>query len=322
MIFEGSEKKFELTVRDDVNLLDWPESHYAGLVRAANTQILSKIENRHTKAYLLSESSLFVWRNRLTMITCGTTTLVDAALRAFDFLKPEQVEAFFYQRKNEYFPQLQSTDFINDTKKLNARIKGKGFRLGRPDEHHLFLFHSDQFYNAQHDDKTLEVLMYGLQGKARSVFNTTGLDTKTIRLETGVDQIVPGFQVDDFAFSPIGYSLNAIQDDRFYTIHVTPQDESPYVSFETNLTEQNSSPELIQKTLQSVLAVFQPQSFDIIYFDPQTPDRRSSAALSPAVSDYDLRSEILESLSCGYDIQYSHHSQGNVKRTRAHKFKI
>lgn len=322
MIFEGSEKKFELVVSDDVSLLQWPESQHLELVKAANTQVLSKIENPKVKAYLLAESSLFVWRNRLTMITCGGTTLVNAAERAFEMIRADQIETFFYQRKNEYFPQLQSTDFYSDVKRLNGRVKGKAFRMGRADDHHLFLFHSDNHYNPAHDDKTLEVLMYGLQGKARYVFNTSGLDIKTIREETRVDKIIPGFQVDDHAFSPIGYSLNAIDGDRYYTIHVTPQDESPYVSFETNLTAHESSPEAVRTILQSVLEVFRPQSFDIVYFDSRVPDKIAASLGSPLVPGYDLRSEIIESLSCGYNVHYCHQSQKNVLRASAHRIEI
>jgi S-adenosylmethionine decarboxylase len=324
MIFEGSEKKFELVVRGDVSLLDWPESRHLELVNAAKTQILSKIENSHVKAYLLSESSLFVWRNRMTMITCGNTTLVNAAEKAFEWLHPEQIETFFYQRKNEYFPQLQRTGFFNDISRLNSRIAGLAFRLGRPDEHHLFLFHSDRPYNPQNDDTTLEILMYGLQGKAREIFNTPGLDVETIRRETGVADILPGYQIDDFAFSPVGYSLNAIREDRYFTIHVTPQDESPYVSFETNMNAPANSPEDFQKLLQSVLEVFRPQSFDLVYFEgrnqPSSPKVNSINGLE--MPGYELRAEIIESLSCGYDVHYVHRSQSTVLRARAHAIEI
>src|SRR4051812_25396463 len=98
-IFEGAEKKLELVVRDGISLLKWPEERFFELVKAANTQILSKIENDECRAYLLSESSLFVRDDRFTMITCGDTVLANAACAAAKYLKPEDIEALVFERK-------------------------------------------------------------------------------------------------------------------------------------------------------------------------------------------------------------------------------
>jgi S-adenosylmethionine decarboxylase len=312
MIFEGNEKKLELVVSDKISLLEWPEERFHSIVRAADTQILSKIENSDSRAYLLSESSLFVWNNRMTMITCGQSTLVNAALKAFEYLQPEQVEALFYERKNEYYPQQQKTDFFSDIRLLNAKIKGRAFRLGTVDEHHLYLFHSNLAYKPKRDDTTLEILMYGLQGPAHEIFNQPGLDTAKIREATKVDQLLPGFLVDDYAFSPVGYSLNAIKGDRYYTVHVTPQEQSSYVSFETNLTSHKE----IATTVSNVIETFQPRSFDLVYFDGK------KEAAAPTARGYTLRSEVLEKLTCGFRVHYSHHSLPGGSRSRAFELKI
>src|SRR6185312_3150352 len=84
--------------------------------------------------------------------------------------------------------------------------------------------------------------------------------------QTGLDRLFSGYLVNDHAFSPIGYSLNAINGARYYTIHVTPQDESPYVSFETNLNSRRD----MEATIKSVLEVFQPRAFDVVYFDAKS----------------------------------------------------
>lgn len=307
MIFEGSEKKLEIVVKDSVNLLHWPESRMLDLVEAAGTQVLSKIESEHARAYLLSESSLFVWSDRLTMITCGTTTLADSALKACEFLNRGDIEALFYERKNEYFPQLQKSDFFNDAIKLNQVVEGRAYRLGHADEHHLFLFHSNREYKPRKTDTTLEILMYGLQGRARDVFNTVDQTTAVIREQTGVDRIFPGFKIDDHAFSPIGYSLNALNGSRYYTIHVTPQDESPYVSFETNLNSRRD----IETAISAVLEVFQPRAFDVVYFDAKTEREILD------MKGYALRGAVREKLGCGFNVYYSHHSAVDTIETNA-----
>lgn len=307
IIFEGAEKKLELVVREGISLLQWPEERFVELVEAAHTQILSKIENEECRAYLLSESSLFVREDRLIMITCGTTTLVDAALKAFEFLSADDIETLVFERKNEYFPQYQRTDFYSDIKKLNSKIKGKAYRIGDTDEHHLFLFQSDKQYRPRKDDTTLEILMYGLQGKAREIFNCSGQTAEQIREATGVHRLFNGFLVDDHAFSPVGYSLNAIRGSEYYTIHVTPQDESPYVSFETNLP---SKSQLVQ-TILSVLEVFRPTSFDVVFFDTKnTPEKIE-------VTGYHRLSQVREKLVCGYSVHYGHFAKEGVEEQGA-----
>lgn len=299
-IFEGAEKKIELVVRSGISLLSWPEERFLELVKAAGTQILSKIENSDCRAYLLSESSLFVWDDRFTMITCGQTTLVNAATKAAEFLDPQDIDALVFERKNEYFPQYQKTDFFSDIRTLNEKIKGKAYRFGDTDEHHLFLFHSNKVYKPRRDDTTLEILMYGLQNPAREVFNQKGQTAENIRELTGVHRIFSSdFIVDDYAFSPIGYSLNAIRGPQYYTIHVTPQDESPYVSFETNLTSRAD----IAKTINSVLEVFKPSSFDIAYFDTMNRPEKIE------IPGYYRLSQVRQKLLCGYAVFYGHFTQ-------------
>jgi S-adenosylmethionine decarboxylase len=312
VIFEGAEKKIELLVREGISLLKWPESRFLDLVKAADTQILSKIESDSCRAYLLSESSLFVWDDRFIMITCGTTTLVEAALKAAEYLEPGDIEALVFERKNEYFPQYQKSDFFTDMKRLNSKINGKAYRFGDTDEHHLFLFHSNKNYKPRKDDTTLEILMYGLQGKAKEVFNQHGQTASNIREATNVHRIFEDFQVDDYAFSPIGYSLNAVKESQYYTIHVTPQDESPYVSFETNVVSRRD----VAKTINAVLEVFRPSSFDIVFFDTRnTPEKME-------IAGYHRLSQVREKLLCGYAVNYGHFSQASVEPQKAVEISI
>jgi S-adenosylmethionine decarboxylase len=95
MYFEGAEKKLELISRS-ARFRQRDEAYWATVVEAAGAKILSRISSESCDAYLLSESSLFVWDDRVTMITCGRTTLVRAANFLLDDLPPEKVDFLIY----------------------------------------------------------------------------------------------------------------------------------------------------------------------------------------------------------------------------------
>ena len=62
MFFEGSEKKIEVVFQDSLeSLRQQPTSTWETLVEKSGAKILSKISNDKMDAYLLSESSLFVY---------------------------------------------------------------------------------------------------------------------------------------------------------------------------------------------------------------------------------------------------------------------
>ena len=52
---------------------------------------------------------------------------------------------------------------------------------------------------------------------------------------SGIDKLIPGCLIDDYLFDPCGYSMNGLMRGGYYvTIHITPESEFSYVSFETN----------------------------------------------------------------------------------------
>jgi len=62
-------------------------------------------------------------------------------------------------------------------------------------------------------------------------------------------------------FNPIGFSLNGLMKDSYYTIHVTPQASCSYVSFETNI-KLSGYHEMVKR----VLDVFKPDNFIVTLF--------------------------------------------------------
>ncbi|KAJ1858239.1 spermidine resistance protein, partial [Coemansia sp. RSA 2703] len=75
---------------------------------------------------------------------------------------------------------------------------------------------------------------------------------------------------DSYLFTPCGFSLNGIQNDGYYTIHVTPEPHCSYASFETNVAGDSSidlnSPEGIKKLVEQVTNVFGPRCVTVTVF--------------------------------------------------------
>ncbi|WP_159817918.1 adenosylmethionine decarboxylase [Colwellia sp. 20A7] len=291
MFFEGSEKKAEVVVDNTkLSLLnDISNTFWQELVECCNAQILSSIENEHCKAFLLSESSLFVWDDRFLILTCGVTQLVNSIEYFIQNTQPEDILHVTYQRKNEYFSNAQLTSFGDDIKLLSKYLTGKAYRFGEIYSHHNYVFHQDNEFQAEPDDTTYELLAYQISEYASKKLTTKGLSTQEIRDFFCINELLPGFEIDDFVFDPYGYSLNAIKGTDYYTIHVTPQAGSSYVSFESNLD--------LFTIASKILDILSPSSFDLLGFnDPQFSKKVTTTIKSPYISN----SLVSKTLDNGY----------------------
>ena len=268
MFFEGSEKKLEvLTNSSAPSLRRMGKAYWEELVYLCGATILSQVSNDYCDAFLLSESSLFVWDHRFVMITCGNTSLVNSLLAFVEKFSLGQIGSIIFQRKNEYQERLQQSDFHEDVERIKKLIPGKGVRFGHLDGHHTYLFHLDSGtcnnLVGLEEDVTTELLMYHISGKTAKLLMAKDQSKSGIRAILGLDHVLKDFVVDDYLFTPFGYSLNAIKENKYITIHITPQECSSYVSFETNCELQLQYPALID----NILETFMPESFDLVSFN-------------------------------------------------------
>ncbi|MDE2292793.1 MAG: hypothetical protein KGL53_11985, partial [Elusimicrobia bacterium] len=190
--------------------------------------------------------------------------------------------------------EYQPTNFLDDARAIGRVLPGRAFRFGEEDEHHVCLFHLDRRFKPDPRDVTLEVLMHGIDERARRAFCRGPEHTlEAIHRGTGVRAILEGFQIDDHVFEPFGYSLNALRGPEYFTIHVTPQAVGSYVSFETN----HFFHEDLEGVVSRVLEVFRPASVDVLAFSSQ---------LDPVTvpKPYRLRRSVVDELGCGYGVQF------------------
>jgi S-adenosylmethionine decarboxylase len=236
----------------------------ARICSRARCTILSGVSNQYLDAYVLSESSLFVYPYMLVLKTCGTTTLLRCIATLIDLGRKVGLEIDWvgYSRKNFNFPGdqafphqsfQQELDYLYSHRSLCKRLDGNGYTLGPVTSDHWFVFVADQTSRAGaldiDTDRVLNIMMFDIDEDVARLFYydsyKTGLPNETKDEETrrvsqeqtvasGIDALCPGALIDGRAFEPCGYSMNAILFHSYSTIHITPESGSSYVSFETN----------------------------------------------------------------------------------------
>jgi S-adenosylmethionine decarboxylase len=272
--FEGPEKLLEMwftsSTNEDGDLRIIERSDWEKLLQHVHCEIITEKEDGDMKAYVLSESSMFVSKKRFILKTCGQTTLLYAVKPLMQLVKEkchfDVVEDLFYSRKNFQRPELQHKihqNFEHEVALLDKQFNnGAAYCLGRINGECWYLYTLDNI-GVVEPDQTLELLMQDLDPGMMHIFTNKGSrDAAEATMKSGIDKLLPGTLIDDFLFEPCGYSMNGIlPNGEYITIHVTPEPHCSYVSFETNVS-QSSFHELIQK----LLSVFKPGKFLMTVF--------------------------------------------------------
>lgn len=127
-----------------------------------NCKVLSVLESEPVDAYLLSESSMFVFPHKLILKTCGTTTLllglhrmlhIAAVHAGFPFQNAPSVDDIkaaatpyrvFYSRKNFLFPDRQQgphRSWKQEVKYLDDMFEGgSAYMVGKMNGDHWYLY--------------------------------------------------------------------------------------------------------------------------------------------------------------------------------------
>lgn len=272
--FEGAEKLLEIWFEGEDGKGDLrfiPRDELDNLLEIIRAEIISVTKNESIDSYVLSESSMFISKNRFIIKTCGITRLLYSVEPVIElakkFGKMSNVQNFFYSRRVFLRPEEQSEvhkTFDGEVAFLEKIIpEGSAYVLGRKETEQWYLFTLDNMAaQSKSSDVTLEILMSELDPNIMSRFTKiTYQSSDDLVMDSGISQFIPGSMYDALIFDPIGFSLNGLYEDSYYTIHVTPQDICSYVSFETNLL-QNDYTDLINK----VISTFNPRKFIITLF--------------------------------------------------------
>lgn len=170
--FEGPEKLLEVWfapgpsalpagVKEN-GLMSVASKTWEGMLDLVACKVLSVVSSDHMDAYLLSESSMFVFPHKLILKTCGTTTLllglrrllrIAAVDAGFPFhnagsLQDDKALAspyrVFYSRKNFLFPDKQRgphRSWSDEVKYLdNFFERGSAYLVGKMNGDHWYLY--------------------------------------------------------------------------------------------------------------------------------------------------------------------------------------
>ena len=233
MFYEGTEKRLLICTKD-LNLLTFAEDFWHQLVAQSGAEILSSIQNSTIKAYLLSESSLFIWQDKLLLITCGNTKLVNAALFIQKQLGKQQITTLLFQRHQALKPHLQASSFKQDTLLLEKLFNGQQQHWRDDYQGDLFLF-GDITKNTMPTQHIY--MLHGLRGDLAEDLQHNTLSKAIILEKLRLKEFFNDLTIDHFSFNPKGYSLNALSGEDYLTIHLTPEKLSTYLSIETSFTE-------------------------------------------------------------------------------------
>lgn len=271
--FEGCEKKLVIYFAQSADMRQVTRESWDAILTDARCTIINSTCNEHFDSYVLSESSLFVFQHKILIKTCGTTRLLNCVPRLLRAAKEIGTEPEFVQfsRSNFIFPANQPyphRNFALEVEYLNTFFPGgHAYILGPINGPRWHVYTCDLLSQgkAGAQDQTFEIAMFDLDRNVMRQFYRSATDPNNAEnkdgfaypqsgveatIMSGIDKLMPGATIDDFLFTPCGYSCNALKDDVYFTIHITPEPQCSFVSFETNLKVPSYN-ELLRKVLDT-----------------------------------------------------------------------
>ncbi|KAF5196046.1 S-adenosylmethionine decarboxylase proenzyme [Thalictrum thalictroides] len=288
--FEGFEKRLELNFFGDdpmmnigIGLRQLSFESVQEILDAVQCTVVSAMGNQYFDAYVLSESSLFVYPTKIIIKTCGTTQLLKSISPLLSHAHDIglNVCGCRYTRGNFIFPKAQPfphTSFKEEVMYLEESLPNSlcyrkaSVMPSNKTTHswHVYSASTDEYHMVHHMSNvfTMEVCMTELDRVlARKFYQHSGngnsgdISGKEMTMATGINDIIPSALICDFSFDPCGYSMNGVNGVHYSTIHVTPEDGYSYASFELmGFTDDSDD---IDRILNKVVQIFRPSTMSV-----------------------------------------------------------
>ena len=209
--FEGAEKRLVIKFNVDDNNY-YQTDIWENILQDINCHPLGIIKNEHQIMFLLAESVLVVTHHHVILKTCGKTTPLN--LVGYLSEKNINISDVEYSHPNFIRPMEQPLlyhSFENQIKFINSIIN-QNFNF-------LMKAHMNYYFTNKITDN-LEIILWDFTWDANIIRQFKNL--------------LKGWVIDDFKFEPDGHSINSFMDDKYITIHVTPNKSCSYLSIECN----------------------------------------------------------------------------------------
>jgi len=265
-VYEGVEKKLILMYTGAGNVSIQKaikEEVWNKVVEAVDAKVLSIVRGDHVDAYLLSESSLFVFKDRIFLKTCGTTRIFNAVEVIVTHLSEEMpginLTRVAFSRPTYRFPNRQLRGYgkgfeeeVELLRSITMKATARSWESTIHSTGEGLMFHSSSLFpsgiqakpmliegraghnECRKENISMDLAMFNLdQPKMKDFFGQQAIVLENLFVR-GFLPTDSGLQVDEYHFDPCGYSLNAIVGEYYWSIHVTPEAQFSYISFETN----------------------------------------------------------------------------------------
>ena len=277
-VFEGVEKRIEICFQHECSetrgLRALGRDTLDELCSKCKCAIIHHDSTEAFDAYILSESSLFVFKDRVMIKTCGTTVPLEGVdflitqARAIGMLPTDMT----YTRSSFMFPDLQlqphndlnkELQYLSDMSILGRKVPGKSSILGDANGKY-WLVHYKNFLTASSDvdvpvvtpqnstsrfiptdvqsgQVMVDIIMTGIDKAACDMYHKDASKTDDANAEFMGDSLrsmLPEFEtISGKCYDPCGYSCNAFSDGRYFTVHITPEEAFSYASVEAVFEE-------------------------------------------------------------------------------------
>lgn len=258
--FEGPEKLLEVWFAPSPSSLPpgarpnglkaVPSANWVEMLDMVNCKILSVVESDTVDAYLLSESSMFVFPHKIILKTCGTTTLllglyrllriaaVDGGFPVHNAASVEDVKAaatphrVFYSRKNFLFPDRQQgphRSWKQEVKYLDDLFEGgSAYMVGKMNGDHWYLYMTSPNRAALTPPRTPP--RTPLESPQNERADGIGSDANAspmrgggarMRIPTGLTSAAPGAEEEDETLEILMTDLDPERAKQFYLSHAS-----------------------------------------------------------------------------------------------------
>lgn len=278
-MFDPRERRITIKLgRERHSVAAISDEEIAAALSSVNLKIVGQQTQEDIRSYILSESSLFLSPEYLTLVTCGKATLFELLAMIQEVLKNVEITQILLERRT--WPR----DFgpvIDELSELAPRLSAAGFSLAPcPQSGAIDLLRAQRTSGPQNSaGKNIRVLL-----REPRTLEAPGAESDLA--SQFFESIFGEYSLHEHRFLPQGYSANAISPSGFGCIHVSPG-RPTYASVDVLLFESGMMPQV-----ETFMRIFSPLEARLIMEYAGEFQERRAVADTAVVSDLSFERQV------------------------------